>query len=132
VKDEGVFGFQLLCDLYEVAPGVCDDIGFCYQFLIDVVQKLDMQMQSLPVVFRTPPEFIGKEGLSASVMLVESSVVIHTLSKKRFISVDVYSCKRYDAEEIEAWVQSYFGAKIVDSQFIKRGFGYAAITVEET
>jgi S-adenosylmethionine decarboxylase len=129
--NEGVFGFQLLLDLYEVKPGLCDDLGFCYKFLDDAVTKLGMTKQAPPLIFQTPPEFVGKEGLSGSVMLVESSVVIHTLSRKRFISVDVYSCKRYNAEEIEKWVQSYFDAKIVDSQFIKRGFGYAAIEVEE-
>jgi S-adenosylmethionine decarboxylase len=131
MKTDALFGWQLLLDCYEVRPGVCDDLGYCYKFLDEVVDFLDMTKQAPPFIFRSPEEFADKAGLSGSVMLIESSVVIHTLSVKRFISVDIYSCKQYDPALTEQWVKDYFGAQLVDSQFLKRGFGYFAIQVTE-
>ena len=31
-----VFGYELLLDLYECKPGVCDDLTLCYNFLDEI------------------------------------------------------------------------------------------------
>ena len=126
-----VFGYQLLLDLYEVRPGVCDDLNYCYEFLDKIVDVLDMTKQAPPYIFVSPAEFPEKAGLSGWVPLIESNVGIHTLSVKNYISIDVYSCKEYDPVVIEAWVKNYFGAGLVDSQFIKRGLDYFKIQMSE-
>lgn len=126
-----VFGYQLLLDLYNCKEGVCGDLNYCYNFLEEVVEELGMTKQSPPSIFVSPKEFPDKAGLSGWVPLIESSVVIHTLSKKNFISVDIYSCKEYDPAKIEKWVKEYFGSELVDSQFIKRGFHYHEIVTNE-
>jgi S-adenosylmethionine decarboxylase len=128
--DKPVFGYQLLLDCYECNPGVCDDLGYCNEFLLQVVDVLDMTMQTVPHVFKTPNGSPDKAGLSGWVPLVESHVAIHTLNVKNYISIDIYSCKKYDVELVEEWVKSYFGAKLMDSQFIKRGLDYFSIQTE--
>lgn len=122
---ETAFGFQLLLDLYDCRPGVCDDLTLCYQFLDEVVGYLGMEKQAPPNIFRTPDlRFPDKAGLSGWVPLVESSVVIHTLSPKNFISVDIYCCRKFDAEKAKLFVEKFFSPKRMDGQFLRRGIDY--------
>jgi S-adenosylmethionine decarboxylase len=119
------FGFQLLLDLYDCRPGVCDDLTLCYQFLDEIVGYLGMEKQAPPNIFRTPDlRFPDKAGLSGWAPLVESSVVIHTLTPKNFISVDIYCCKEFDVAKAKLFVRKFFSPKRMDEQFILRGVDY--------
>jgi S-adenosylmethionine/arginine decarboxylase-like enzyme len=119
------FGFQLLLDLYDCRPGVCDDLNLCYRFLDEIVGYLGMEKQAPPNIFRTPDErFPDKAGLSGWAPLVESSVVIHTLTPKNFISVDIYCCKEFDNDKAKLFVNKFFSPKRMDAQFILRGLDY--------
>lgn len=122
---ENAFGFQLLLDLYDCRPGVCDDLTLCYQFLDEIVGYLGMEKQAPPNIFRTPDErFPDKAGLSGWAPLVESSVVIHTLTPKNFISIDIYCCKEFDVEKAKLFVRKFFSPKRMDEQFLLRGIDY--------
>ena len=119
------FGFELLLDLYDCRPGVCDDLTLCYQFLDEIVGYLGMEKQAPPNIFRTPDEqFPDKAGLSGWAPLVESSIVIHTLSPKNFISVDIYCCKEFDINKAKIFVRKFFSPKRMDEQFLLRGIDY--------
>lgn len=125
IKSNQVFGYQLLLDLYDCREGVCDDLGHCYQFLDDMVQELGMEKQSPPNIFRSDAvRFPDKAGLSGWAPLIESSVVIHTLSVKNFISVDVYCCKYFEIEKAKAVCQRFFSPRKIDEQYIERGQDY--------
>jgi S-adenosylmethionine decarboxylase len=126
-----VFGYQLLLDLYNCKEGVCDDLNHCYKFLDETVDFIGMEKQAPPNIFVSPKEYPEKAGLSGWVPLIESSIVIHTLSPKNYISIDIYSCKEYDPKQVEEYVRNYFEAEIIDSQFIKRGFNYFSIEMEK-
>ncbi len=120
-----VFGFQLLLDLYDCKDGVCDDLNLCYRFLDEIVEELKMQKQSPPSIFRSDDKlFPDKAGLSGWVPLIESSVVIHTLSKKDFISIDIYTCGYFDPKSAKSFCKEYFHPKKTDSHFIERGVDY--------
>ena len=119
------FGFELLLDLYDCRPGACDDLTLCYQFLDEIVDYLGMQKQAPPNIFRTPDlRFPDKAGLSGWAPLVESSVVIHTLTPKNFISIDIYCCKEFDVAKAKHFVRRFFSPKHMDEQFILRGVDY--------
>ncbi len=123
-KDK-VFGFQLLLDFYECKEGVCDDLDLCYKFLDEIVDKLGMEKQAPPSIFRSDEErYPDKAGLSGWVPLIESSVVMHTLSKKKFITIDIYTCGYFDPKMARKFCEEYFSPKKVDSHFIERGTDY--------
>ena len=120
-----VFGFQLLLDLYDCEDDVCDDLNLCYKFLDEIVDKLNMEKQAPPSIFRSDDEkYPDKAGLSGWVPLIESSVVIHTLSNRDFISIDIYTCGYFDPKEARKFCKSWFGPKKIDSHFIERGKDY--------
>ena len=119
------FGFQLLLDLYGCQKGVCDDLALCYRFLDEIVDELGMSKQAPPNIFRSPTEqFPDKAGLSGWAPLIESSVVIHTLSLTDFISIDVYCCKTFDRQLAKEVCQHFFAPQRMDEQFIERGQDY--------
>jgi S-adenosylmethionine decarboxylase len=119
------FGYELLLDLYNCKKGACDDLALCYQFLDEFVTYLGMEKQSPPNIFFTDAtRFPDKAGLSGWVPLVESSIVIHTLSVKDYISVDVYCCREYDIEKAKEFARRFFHPERMDAQYLLRGLDY--------
>jgi S-adenosylmethionine decarboxylase len=124
-KSHNAFGYELLLDLYDCKPGACDDLALCYKFLDEITDYLGMEKQSPPSIFYTDAKrFPDKAGLSGWAPLVESSVVIHTLTVKNFISVDVYCCREFDTDKAKSFVCKFFSPKRIDAQFILRGTDY--------
>ncbi|KKP56136.1 MAG: S-adenosylmethionine decarboxylase proenzyme [Parcubacteria group bacterium GW2011_GWC1_34_10] len=123
------FGHLMTVDLYGCRKGVCDNLDLCYQFMEDIVNKLKMKKQSPPFIFRSDNEiYPDKAGLSGWVPLIESGVQIHTLIPKNFISIDVYSCKKFSTKDIEEFTKNYFSAKEVEVNFVERGVKYNTVT----
>lgn len=121
------FGHQLLIDCYDCAGQAVDNLDACHALLLDLVDVLDVQMQSPPFVFRTnAAQFPDKAGLSGWVPLVESGIQIHTLTMKRFVSLDIYSCHPLDEEKVLQRVKLALGYEAVDTQRILRGTSYHA------
>ena len=122
---KNAFGYQLLIDLYGCRPGVCNDMSFCYDFLEKIVLFLKMEKQAPPSIFRSDEKkYPEKAGLSGWVPLIESSVVIHTLSKKSFISVDIYSCNFFDPKKTAEFISKYFKVNEYEFSFVERGKMY--------
>jgi len=122
------FGYLVTLDLYGCKEGVCDDLNLCYRFLDELVDKLNMTKQSPPFIFKSDEhKYPDKAGLSGWVPLIESGIQIHTLTPKNFISIDVYSCKKFSTEHISDFAQDYFGCKEVEMNYIDRGVKYSNI-----
>lgn len=114
-----------MLDLYECPPGVCDDIGLCYRFLEEIVEVLGMTKQSPPYIFKSDGRmYPDKTGLSGWVPLIESGIQIHTLAPKNFISIDVYSCGKFSADNIKDFVCGFFHPKEVEINLVARGINY--------
>ncbi len=119
------FGFQLLLDLYDCKLGVCEDLNLCYKFLDEIVGFLGMEKQSPPnIFFSDATRFPDKAGLSGWVPLIESSIVIHTLSVTNFISIDIYCCRKFDVEDAKDFCRRFFAPKKMDEQYLERGQNY--------
>jgi S-adenosylmethionine decarboxylase len=119
------FGYQLLLDLYDCKKGACDDLTLCYNFLEEIVGVLKVEPQSPPYIFRTDGKrYPDKAGLSGWIPLVESGIQIHTLTPKDFISIDIYSCRKFELAAVKTFAQRTFAPRKMDEQFIERGLDY--------
>lgn len=124
-EEQRVFGYQLLLDLYGCKAGACDDLTLCYQFLDEIVGYLGMEKQAPPNIFRSDGvRFPDKAGLSGWVPLIESSVVIHTLTPKDFISIDIYCCRSFSIEKAKEFCRRFFNPQRMDEQYMERGMDY--------
>jgi len=119
------FGYLMTLDLYGCRKDTVDDLDYCYHFLEDLVDFLGMEKQSPPFIFHSDKKrYPDKAGLSGWIPLIESGIQIHTLTVKRFVSVDIYSCNEFSAEGVEKFVDTWFSPEKVEKAFIERGKEY--------
>jgi S-adenosylmethionine/arginine decarboxylase-like enzyme len=127
MEQDKIFGYLVTMDLYGVEPGRCEDLQLGYDLLDKLPGHLGMHKQSLPHIYVTPSEWIGKGGLSGWVGLVESGIQLHTLSEKGFVSIDLYTCSYIDRTIIPGileFVAKYYPYKNIETNFIERGLKY--------
>ena len=60
-------------------------------------------------------------GVSGFVLIAESHISVHTFPARNYINVDIFSCKRFDAEKALAEVKEFFSLKDVKSWTLERG-----------
>ena len=124
-KRRDVFGYELLLDCYSCRDEDLDNLDHCYSYLDKMVPFIGMHKQSPPSIFRTDRKlFPGKTGLSGWVPLADSSLVIHTLTEHNFVSIDVYSCGKFDPSKVIEFTKRYFKPKRIEKQYILRGRRY--------
>ncbi len=127
MEDDSAWGYQLIIDCFGCSEEVCCDLENGYEFLDQICAHLNMTKQTQPYIFKTCERaFPGRPGYSGWVPIIESGIQIHTSARNRFVSVDVYSCRKFDAAEVVAYVQKWFGARDVETQFFNRGRNYLA------
>ncbi len=123
--DAVAFGRSLHADFYMVTAAVCEDIVFCYDLLDDIVQRLRVTKQAPPFVFRSPAaQFPDKAGISGWVPLIESGVSIHTLTVKRFVSIDIYTCGQLNVADTLDYLCAKLGTAQCEHHFLIRGKDY--------
>ncbi len=120
-----VFGYHLVMDCYGCNKKAIDSMKVCYDYLdqMTVIMKVHKQTQPF-VVYTDPVKYPDKAGISGWVPIVESGISIHTLTPTNFISIDVYSCKKYSIEKVKAFTQAVFKPKEIEEKFFLRGEKY--------
>lgn len=119
------WGYQLIIDCFGCDHDVCCDLDNGYEFLDKICIELHMTKQTQPYIFKTcETTFPGKPGYSGWVPIIESGIQIHTSANNKFVSVDVYSCRPFDQQQVVDFVQRWFHPKRVDTAFFHRGAGY--------
>ena len=120
-----IFGYHMTMDCYGCDRKTIDSIKVCYNYLNKMTEIMKVHKQSEPyVVYTDPIKYPDKAGISAWVPIVESGVSIHTLTPTGFISIDVYSCKKYNIEKIRDFTRKTFKPKEIEEKFFLRGEKY--------
>lgn len=120
--EDGCWGYQLIIDCFGVSHDNCCDLDKGYEFLDQICAHLNMTKQTQPYIFKTCERtFPGKPGYSGWVPIIESGIQIHTSANNKFVSVDVYSCNKFDLKDVEEFVRKWFEPTTVEAQFFFRG-----------
>lgn len=118
------WGYCSLLDCFGVDFDSCCDIDKGYEFLDQICDFLGMTKQTQPYLFKTCEKaFPGRPGYSGWVPIIESAIQVHTSAKNGFISIDVYSCKKFDPKKVEEFARRWFAPEEVTHQHILRGRG---------
>lgn len=123
------FGYTLMLDLYDCAPGAADDLELTYRFLETLVDRLSMTKMSAPIVIHGPrtfgmEDYPDKEGISGWCPLIESGIQIHSIEPKHFITIDIYSCRFFDPNVVKEFVRETFKCGHIEEHFVERGASY--------
>jgi S-adenosylmethionine decarboxylase len=120
------FGEHLTIDGYGGSHGKLDDRELVLRCLCELPEKLGMHPLDKPVVYSAPDNGIKDPGgWSGFVVIAESHISVHTFPKRRFVSVDVYTCRNgIDREFIEDYFKEKFSLEELEVNFIQRGKKY--------
>jgi S-adenosylmethionine decarboxylase len=120
------FGEHLTIDGYGGDPAKLNDRETVLKFLEELPEKTGMHKIIEPVL----KSFEGNEikdpgGYSGFVMIAESHISVHTFPNRKFVSMDVYTCKNgMDTEFICNYAKELFNLEEVEVNLIKRGTKY--------
>jgi S-adenosylmethionine decarboxylase len=97
------------------------DLNLVYRILDDLPERIGMTKIMPPYVFKYSGVKPEDWGLSGFVLIAESHVSIHTFPEKNFVSVDIFSCKPFDAELASAYLEKAFEMEKVEKRVLDRG-----------
>ena len=120
-----IFGYHMIMDCYGCDRKIIDSIDVCYKYLNTMTEIMKVHKQSEPyVVYTDPVKYPDKAGISAWVPIVESGISIHTLTPTGFISIDVYSCKKFNIDKVREFTRKIFKVKEIEEKHFLRGEKY--------
>lgn len=119
------WGYQLIIDCFGCSEEICCDLNNGYEFLEEICTFLNMTKQTQPYIFKTCEKtFPGQPGYSGWIPIIESGIQTHTSGKNHFVSVDVYSCQRFEQGKVEKFIMDWFKPEVIETQFFYRGRDY--------
>ena len=118
------YGLHLTIDGYGADSKKLDDISFLFETLNNLPAMIGMHKIGFPHIIQFKEEHI--KGISGFIFIVESHISIHTYSKKKFLSMDVYSCKNFDYKRVVNIIKKMYKIKRVEINVIERGKSFPA------
>jgi S-adenosylmethionine decarboxylase len=115
------FGPHLMLDGYGCDKVRLEDLNTIYRILEELPARIGMTRIMPPYVFRYSGLKPEDWGISGFVLIAESHISIHTFPEKKFVSVDIFSCKAFDAEFATDYFKDAFGMEKVESNVLDRG-----------
>ncbi|MDD5606777.1 MAG: S-adenosylmethionine decarboxylase, partial [Candidatus Pacebacteria bacterium] len=112
LKLSEISGYCLTLDLYDCEPKTVDNLKKGYSYLDQLPGLLKIKKISPPFILYTDGKrYPDKAGLSGWIPFITpeinfySGASIHTLSPTNFISIDIYSFKKFDPEKIKKFTK---------------------------
>jgi len=123
---------HLIIDGFGANPRILEDEELLYQLLDDYPPQIGMTKVASPYVFR----YIGSKpedwGVSGFVLIAESHISIHTFPERRYVNIDVFSCKDFDPEQVTRDLQARFELAEVECYLLNRGLEHSHIETVES
>jgi len=123
-KQMNGYGPHLMLDLDECNPKILDDLEACFKLLNELPEKIGMTRITQPYIFRYMAPIPEDEGITGAVIIAESHISIHTYPKKRFVFVDLFSCKPFDTEMARDYIVQFFESNCPVSHIQERGVAF--------
>ncbi len=115
------FGPHLMLDGYGCDKAKLEDLNLIYRILEELPDRIGMTRIMPPYVFKYSGLRAEDWGISGFVLIAESHISIHTFPEKSFVSVDIFSCKAFDAEFASHYLKNAFEMTKVESKVLDRG-----------
>jgi S-adenosylmethionine decarboxylase len=115
------FGSHLMIDGHHAEKSKLEDKDFIHS----VLEKLPLEMDMHKVMPVHVMDVVGSHpedsGITGVVIVAESHIAIHTFPEKRFVSLDVFSCKDFDTQKAVSSLVEAFQIGRFETHLINRG-----------
>jgi S-adenosylmethionine decarboxylase len=117
------FGPHLIVDLSECAGNLEDEEKITH-FLVDLVGKIDMTPISEPQVFPYSGKVEADKGVTGGIIIAESHIYLHTFSTKKYVFLDIFSCKQFDVNVALELIKNTFVPGQESVTLVQRGLQF--------
>lgn len=121
------FGQHLMVDGYGSDRAKLTDINYIYDFLSNYPLEIEMTKIMPPYVFRYSGVRPEDWGISGFVLIAESHISIHTFPEKRYLSLDIFSCKEFNGQKAIEDVKRLFSLEKIEIRNLERGLEFPKI-----
>ena len=121
-----MFGMHLTLDLYDCEKKLLKKKKYIYKILYELPDIISMKKILNPIVkfYKGNLNTFDKGGISGFTMIAESHISIHTYPFQKYVSMDVFSCKSFDASVILRYMKKKLNYKRVEKNIIYRGLKF--------
>jgi len=109
------WGYHLMMDCADCDPFAIKDYDTVYQFAKELVEKIDMVAYGEPQIVNFGTG--DKAGFTLVQLIETSNICAHFVNETNAIYLDVFSCKNFFPETVEALVRKYFKCSITNPMF---------------
>ncbi len=109
-----MIGIHLMVDGITAEPVTEETVQY---ILTDLPPRIDMHILDGPHVMQGVPENPGVTGIE---VIDKSHIAIHTFTENNTISVDVYSCKPFNAKTVVEYLKKKIDFKAITARTITR------------
>lgn len=122
-KSGYIFGVHLTIDGYMGDCELLNDMSLVFNLLNELPEKIGMHKMMPPYVVCAPPlNEKDSGGISGFVMIAESHISTHTFPHRRFVSIDVYTCKNIlPVDFVVNYFKNAFKLQEMEVHEIRRG-----------
>jgi S-adenosylmethionine decarboxylase len=118
---------HLIIDGFGKNKNILQDESFIYELLDSYPSKIGMTKISGPIVFRYSGKKPEDWGVSGLVFIAESHIGLHTFVDRKFINIDIFSCKDFDARQVMEDLREKFELVRMRSSVVRRDWEPADI-----
>jgi S-adenosylmethionine decarboxylase len=111
---------HLIIDGFGKNKDILQDENFIYELLDSYPSKIGMTKISGPIVFRYSGKKPEDWGVSGLVFIAESHIGLHTFVDRKFINIDIFSCKDFDARQVMEDLREKFELVRMRSSVVRR------------
>ena len=90
------FGKHMMLDFSGCDEKKLNDLDLCFSLLNDLPEKIRMNKISAPHVIRYSPPSLMDQGITGMVVIAESHISLHTFPLRKYVFIDIFSCKDFD------------------------------------
>lgn len=115
------FGPHLMLDGYGCEQSKLADLEHIYKVLDEFPVEIGMTKIMPPYVFKYSGLKPEDWGVSGFVLIAESHISIHTFPEKKFLSLDIFSCKDFEIDRAIEIVSNAFEIEKFEKNVLDRG-----------
>ena len=112
---------HLLIDGHDGNSEILQNQTLISKFLEELPNEIGMVKLIDPQVNKYEGKSSQDWGISGFVIIAESHISVHTFPSRKYINIDVFSCKNFDVKKTISQVKSYFKLENVKYWTIDRG-----------
>ena len=114
------WGYHALFDCHACDKQVITNGSRLEYFMRELVKKIDMKAFGLPIVKHFATHDPAKGGYTVMQMIETSAIVGHFVDANGDAYLDIFSCKPFDLNVTEAFINEFLKPEYISSRFVRR------------